>query len=147
MKVRTKSNGSLTATLVAEHPSVDLTLYRIYAKGLPSLPVSGTLVTSGQKLLTVVHADGFGTVKDGMVDRASITTSSPAAPWKFDCSIDAEHGDSGGPIVNESGQLAGIIVQFASVNVKIGSVWDNVDGCDAVNVAHPVVAEWLKQYL
>lgn len=147
VKVRTKSNGTFTATLVAEHPTVDLTLYRIDEKNLPSLPTSGTSVTSGQKLLAVVHADGFGTVKDGVVDRASITTSSPAAPWKFDCSIAAEHGDSGGPIANESGQLAGIIVQLASVNVKIGSVWDNVDGCDAVNVAHPVVTDWLKQYL
>ncbi|MED1954138.1 GH25 family lysozyme [Brevibacillus centrosporus] len=147
VKVRTKSNGTFTATLVAEHPSVDLTLYRIDAIGLPSLPVSVTSVTSGQKLLAVVHADGFGTVKSGNVDRASITTSIPPAPWKFDCSIAAKHGDSGGPAANEFGQLAGIIVQETSINVKIGSVWDNVDGCDAVNVAHPVVADWLKQYL
>lgn len=147
VKVRTKSNGTFTATLVAEHPSVDLTLYRIDAKTLPSLPVSGAPVTSGQKLLAVVHADGFGTVKAGNVDRTSITTSIPPAPWKFDCSIAARHGDSGGPAANEFGQLAGIIVQETSINVKIGSVWDNVDGCDAINVAHPVVADWIKQYL
>lgn len=147
IKVRTKSNGTFTATLVAEHPSVDLTLYRIDTKGLPSLPVSVTSVTSGQKLLAVVHADGFGTVKSGNVDRTSINTSIPPAPWKFDCSIAARHGDSGGPSANEFGQLSGIIVQETSINVKIGSLWDNVDGCDVINVAHPVVADWLKQYL
>lgn len=149
IKVRMKSSGSFTATLVADHPNanVDLMLYRIDAKNLPSLTLSNSAITSGQRLLAVVHADGFGTVKSGVVDRASITTATPAAPWKFDCSIAANPGDSGGPIVNQYGQLAGIAVQKTSVTVKNGSVSERVAGCEAINVAHPVVSGWLKNYV
>lgn len=159
--VRTKANGTLTASLVGVHPgykgadgkliNVDVALYRVtdtkVQNTLPSLPLSGQDVTTGQELLAVVHGDAYGKVKRGVVDRVSIATSSPPTPWEFDCSIDGNPGDSGGAAVNQYGELIGVIVQETNVNAKIGSVWQRVPGCEAVRVTHPVVSDWLKQYL
>ncbi|WP_419877655.1 glycoside hydrolase domain-containing protein [Brevibacillus centrosporus] len=159
--VRTRGNGLLTADLVAVHPgykgaegkivNVDVALYRVtdakLLNVLPSLPLSTQGVTAGQDLLAVVHGDAFGKVKRGAVDRVSISTSSPPTPWEFDCSIDGNPGDSGGAAVNQFGELSGVIIQETMVNAKIGSAWQRVPGCEAVKVAHPVVTDWLKQYL
>ncbi|GED35046.1 GH25 family lysozyme [Brevibacillus centrosporus] len=159
--VRTKANGTLRASLVGVHPgykgadgklvNVDVALYRVtdskLQNSLPSLPISGKGVTAGQELLAVVHGDAIGKVKRGVVDRVSISTSSPPTPWEFDCSIDGNPGDSGGAAVNQYGELIGVIIQETQVNAKIGSAWQRVPGCEAVNITHPVVANWLKQYL
>ncbi|MEC2131938.1 serine protease [Brevibacillus centrosporus] len=159
--VRTKENGTVAAGLVGVHPgfkgpdgklvNVDVALYRVtdtkLQNILPSLPLSPEAVIAGQDLLSVVHGDTFGKVKRGTVDRVSISTSSPPTPWEFDCSIDGNPGDSGGAAVNQFGELSGVIIQETMVNAKIGSAWQRVPGCEAINVAHSVVADWLKQYL
>ncbi|MDA5110527.1 ATP-binding protein [Brevibacillus thermoruber] len=50
-----------------------------------------------------------------------------------------EPGNSGGAIANLHGELAGIVVQRVSVK--------RVPGGEAVNEAHPIIRDWLKQYL
>lgn len=159
--VRTKEHGSHSAHLIAVHPgftsadgkliNVDVALYRVpdtkAQNSLPSVPIAVIGVETGQKLLAVVHGDKYGTVKRGDVDRPTINTSSPPTPFEFDCSVGSVSGDSGGGLVNQYGQVVGVIIQRTSVNAKIGSVWQRVSGCEAVNVAHPVLAEWLREYL
>ncbi|GED35029.1 GH25 family lysozyme [Brevibacillus centrosporus] len=161
IKVRTKANGTITASLVGVHPgykgedgklvNVDVALYRVtdtkLQNALPSLPLSAQGVTSGQELLAVVHGDTFGKVKRGAVDRPSISTSIPPTPWEFDSSIDGNPGDSGGAAINQYGEVIGVIVQETPVTVKISGNWTRVNGSEAVNVTHSVVANWLKQFL
>ncbi|MDR7318934.1 glycoside hydrolase domain-containing protein [Brevibacillus nitrificans] len=161
IKIRTKANGTNTSSLVGVHPgykgadgklvNVDLALYRVtdakLRDTLPSLPLSSQGVTAGQELLAVVHGDAFGKVKRGVVDRVSISTSSPPTPWEFDCSVDGNPGDSGGALVNKAGEIVGVVIQETSVNANLNGSWQRTPGCEAVNIAHSTVTEWLKKYL
>ena len=54
--------------------------------------------------------------------------------------------DSGGGLVNQYGELVGVIIQETMVGAKVDSVRQRVAGSEAVNVAHPVVLDWIKQY-
>ena len=67
--------------------------------------------------------------------------------WEFDCSIPAQHGNSGGAAVNEYGEIVGVIVNLASVGIQKGSVRESLPGCEAVNLIYPAVVEWLKKYM
>lgn len=150
IRVKTSSRTWLDAKLVAEHPtigkdSVDLALYRIEnpPKNLPYLPLSTEPISSGQKLLTVEAEYTEWITRTGEMCQVSTAKE----PWEFDCSIPAQSGNSGGAAVNEYGEVVGILVNIASVGVQKGSVRETAPGAEAVNLQHPVVAAWLKQYL
>lgn len=150
IRVKTSSRTWLDAKLVAERPpigkdSADLALYRVDSppKGLPYLPLSTVPISSGQKLLTVEAEYTEWITRTGELCRVSADKE----PWEFDCSIPAEHGNSGGAAVNEYGEVVGVIVNITSVGIQRGSVRQSVPGCEAVNLQHPVVAAWLQKYV
>ncbi|WP_134682560.1 trypsin-like peptidase domain-containing protein [Brevibacillus migulae] len=156
----TKNNGKWKAEWVADHPKVDdekggmvdLSLYRIkdpdlYGKLPYAVRDKNGRVNGNQELLSVVHGDAFGKVKRGKVDRPSITTSIPPIPWMFDCSIDANKGDSGGGVFNQFGELVGVIKRETSVNELFGSTWSRVPGCEVIQLSDPIVKEWLDQFV
>lgn len=147
MRIQTKDRAWHNVSLVAVHPRADIALCRIHEgyEGLPSLPISIRGVKSGDKLLSVGHGKQKMWAKEtGEVVREKTGDKE----WEFDCSVAGESGDSGSAIVNECGEIVGVMVQTASVSVKNAKGnWGIAVGCEAVNVTHPVVAEFLKKYL
>ncbi|GEB35324.1 GH25 family lysozyme [Brevibacillus parabrevis] len=150
IRVKTSSRDWLDATLVAEHPtigkdSIDVALYRIEnpPKSLPYLTLSTEPISNGQKLLTVEAEYTEWITRTGELCQVSAAKE----PWEFDCSIPAQYGNSGGAVVNEYGEVIGIMVNIASVGVQKGSVRQSVPGCEAVNLQHPTVSEWLKKHM
>lgn len=148
--IKTKSRQKLTATLVAEHPGigkddVDLALYRISEQpaDLPYLTVASDKLEVGQKLLTVEAEVKDWVTRTGEVCLVSVDTW----PWKFDCSIAVNKGNSGGALVNQYGQLVGIVIQMSSVTVKNGGVTKAVPGGRGINLLYPAVSEWLEKYM
>lgn len=146
MRIQTRDGAWHPIRLVARHPEADIALCA-FGNGAPRgtyLPLSTRTVQSGQKLVSVGHGRGKKWQKEtGTVDR--VTTSDK--PHEFDCSVYGEPDDSGSGILNEHGEVCGIVVQYAKVNVKNGNSWERADGCEAVNVAHPLIRDWLKQYV
>jgi hypothetical protein len=138
--VKTRGGRWIDAHLVEEHPNpdVDLALYRLATdpSGLPALVLSAVPIASDVQLVTA-HAQyrGDWVVKSGASNRTAI----PYQPWEFDHTVPVEPGNSGGVLANQYGELVGIVVQRVSVK--------GVPGGEAVNVAHPIVADWLKQFL
>lgn len=149
IRFKTNSRHWYTADMVSEHPgvgkdAVDLALYRIEnaPANLPYLPVNTEPLVTGQKLLTVEAEYTEWISRSGQLCQISTAKE----PWEFDCSIPAQHGNSGGAAVNEYGEVLGVIVNLASVGIQRGSVRESVPGCEAVNLMHPAVVEWLKKY-
>ncbi|MGG4499177.1 peptidoglycan DD-metalloendopeptidase family protein [Brevibacillus reuszeri] len=150
VRIKTNSRDWYTAVMISEHPGVEkdavvLALYRIEKTPtcLPYLPVTTEPIVSGKKLLTVGAEYTEWIVKTSEVVNISV----PKEPWEFDCSIPAKSGFSGGAAVNEYGEVAGILSNTVSVGIQRGSVRESVPGCEAVNLIHPAVVEWLKRYI
>ncbi|KNB70120.1 serine protease [Brevibacillus reuszeri] len=150
IRFKTNSRHWYTAALVSEHPgvgkdAVDLALYRIEnaPANLPYLPVNTEPLITGQKLLTVQAEYTEWITRSGQLCQISTEKE----PWEFDCSIPAQHGNSGGAAVNEYGEVIGVIVNLASVGIQKGSVRESVPGCEAVNLIYPAVVGWLKKYM
>ncbi|WP_103110498.1 GH25 family lysozyme [Brevibacillus reuszeri] len=149
IRVKTSERNWMDAMLVAEHPvigkdSVDLALYRIEnpPKNLPYLPLATEPIASGQKLLTVEAEYTEWITRTGELCQVSTTRE----PWEFDCSVPVKSGNSGGAAVNEYGEVVGIFSNVVSVGIQKGSVREGVPGGEAVNLQHPVVAEWLNKH-
>ncbi|HZG16982.1 MAG TPA: phosphodiester glycosidase family protein [Candidatus Bathyarchaeia archaeon] len=146
-RARLKNGSWYTLSFVATHPTVDIALCRIEDDHdkLPYLTLSTRGVKSGDKLVSVGHGkQKMWTKETGKVVREKTSDKE----WEFDCSIPGESGDSGSAILNEYGEIVGVIVQHAWVPEKKDDGWEvRVDGSEAVNVAHPIVMDWLKQYL
>ncbi|WP_235615885.1 peptidoglycan DD-metalloendopeptidase family protein [Brevibacillus reuszeri] len=150
IRFKTNSRHWYTADMISEHPgvgkdSVDLALYRIEnaPASLPYLLVNTEPLVTGQKLLTVEAEYTEWISRSGQLCQISTAKE----PWEFDSSIPAQHGNSGGAAVNEYGEVVGVIVNLASVGIQRGSVRESVPGCEAVNLMHPAVVEWLKKYM
>lgn len=145
MRIQTKDRAWHNVSLVAVHPEADIALCRIHKgyEGLPSLPISIRGAKSGDKLLSVGHGKQKMWAKEtGEVVREKTGDKE----WEFDCSVAGESGDSGSAIVNECGEIVGVMVQTASVSVKDAKGnWGIAVGCEAVNVTHPMIREWIKQ--
>ncbi|WP_289138406.1 peptidoglycan DD-metalloendopeptidase family protein [uncultured Brevibacillus sp.] len=150
IRFKTNSRHWYTADMVSEHPgvgkdAVDLALYRIEnaPANLPYLPVNTEPLVTGQKLLTVEAEYTEWITRSGQLCQISTAKE----PWEFDCSIPAQHGNSGGAAVNEYGEVVGVIVNLAFVGIQKGSVRESSPGCEAVNLIYPAVVEWLKKYM
>lgn len=91
--------------VVAFDPDHDIALLRIEAKDLPALPL-GEAVSVGDRVVAIGHPLGLSdTVSDGLISAVRRVTptlevlqiSAPIAP-----------GSSGGPLLNERGEVIGI---------------------------------------
>lgn len=148
--VKTQDKKKLTATLVSEHPGigkeeVDLALYRIdnAPATLPYLVLATDKLQLGEKLMTVEAENTKQTVRAGIACELSNATW----PWKFDSSLPVDKGNSGGAIVNQYGEMIGIVIQTSSVMVKNGNVSEQVPGGRGINLLYPAVNDWLRKYV
>ena len=105
-------------------PRLDLALIRILGVGLPSAPLanSDSLVV-GQRLLAIGVPAGQGTMLTDA--RLSAVRTEDGVRW-LQMSVPVSPGASGGPIVNDQGDVVGLVVVGAR------------GGVDHLNVAIPI---------
>lgn len=147
VKVKFKNGQSYTANPIATHPDADLALYQINEfEAIPSLPyleLTTDAIKTGTELVSVGNPkSSTWVVKTGKVCRE---VANPV--WEFDYAIDVDNGNSGGGLINQYGEVVGIIVQKTSVIQTIGSSSSLVAGGEAISVTHPTIQKWIKDTL
>ena len=107
---------SFTAKVVGTDPASDLAVVKIDAKDLPTLPFGDSdAVRIGDVVLAVGNPLGVGeTVTSGIISAKGRTTPGDPDAYEDFLQTDApiNHGNSGGALVNTSGQLIGINSQI-----------------------------------
>src|ERR1051326_1078391 len=144
IKVELPDNRTYTAKLVGSDPPSDLAVLKIDAKDLPTLPLGDSdKVRVGDPVLAVGNPLGIGqTVTSGIVSAKGRQTGVSDGSFEDFLQTDAaiNRGNSGGALVNTSGQLIGINSQILSPsggNIGIGFAIP-------VNMAKAVMDQLLK---
>jgi serine protease Do len=127
IKVELTDNRTFTAKLVGSDPPSDLAVLKIDAKNLPTLTMGDSdKVRVGDPVLAVGNPMGIGqTVTSGIVSAKSRTTGLSDGSFEDFLQTDAaiNRGNSGGALVNTTGELIGINSQILSPsggNIGIG---------------------------
>jgi serine protease Do len=127
IKVETTDNRTFTAKLVGSDPPSDLAVLKIEAKDLPTLSLGDSdKVRVGDFVLAVGNPLGIGqTVTSGIVSAKGRATGLSDGSFEDFLQTDAaiNRGNSGGALVNTSGELIGINSQILSPsggNIGIG---------------------------
>src|ERR1044072_7196102 len=127
IKVELTDNRTFTAKLVGSDPPSDLAVLKIDAKDLPILALGDSdKVRVGDPVLAVGNPLGVGqTVTSGIVSAKGRQTGVSDGSFEDFLQTDAaiNRGNSGGALVNTSGQLIGINSQILSPsggNIGIG---------------------------
>jgi Do/DeqQ family serine protease len=109
-----------TAKVVGTDPLTDLAVVKVDAKDLPTLPLGDSdAVRVGDVVLAVGDPMGIGeTVTSGIISAKGRRTDLGGNSYEDFLQTDApiNHGNSGGALVNTSGQLIGINSQILSAN-------------------------------
>lgn len=127
IKVEMNDNRTYTATLVGSDQPSDLALLKIEVKSLPSLSLGDSdKVRVGDVVLAVGNPLGIGqTVTAGIISAKGRATGLSDGSFEDFLQTDAaiNRGNSGGALVNTSGELVGINSQILSPsggNIGIG---------------------------
>lgn len=127
IKVELTDNRTFTAKLVGSDPPSDLAVLKIDAKDLPTLSLGDSdKVRVGDAVLAVGNPLGIGqTVTSGIVSAKGRATGLSDGSFEDFLQTDAaiNRGNSGGALVNVSGELIGINSQILSPsggNIGIG---------------------------
>jgi len=127
IKVELTDNRTFTAKLVGSDPPSDLAVLKIDAKDLPTLSLGDSdKVRVGDAVLAVGNPLGIGqTVTSGIVSAKGRATGLSDGSFEDFLQTDAaiNRGNSGGALVNISGELIGINSQILSPsggNIGIG---------------------------
>jgi Do/DeqQ family serine protease len=127
IKVELTDNRTFTAKLVGSDPPSDLAVLKIDAKNLPSLSLGDSdKVRVGDPVLALGNPLGIGqTVTSGIVSAKGRATGLSDGSFEDFLQTDAaiNRGNSGGALVNTSGELIGINSQILSPsggNIGIG---------------------------
>jgi serine protease Do len=127
IKVELTDNRTFTAKLVGSDPPSDLAVLKIDAKDLPTLQLGDSdRVRVGDPVLAVGNPLGIGqTVTSGIVSAKGRQTGLSDGSFEDFLQTDAaiNRGNSGGALVNTSGELIGINSQILSPsggNIGIG---------------------------
>ncbi|HMM48434.1 MAG TPA: trypsin-like peptidase domain-containing protein [Miltoncostaeaceae bacterium] len=107
-----------TATVRRTATGADLSLLRIRAPEAPALALVDDL-TAGTPVVSLgfgradawddpSRPEGFPAVRHGRIERSGMLADPPRAATVV--SMDVQHGDSGGPVVDDLGHLRGIVV-------------------------------------
>jgi serine protease Do len=127
IQVELSDRRTFTATLVGSDPASDLAVIRIDAKGLAALPLGDSGKTRvGDVVLAFGNPLGVGqTVTMGIVSAKGRATGLGDGSFEDFLQTDApiNQGNSGGALVNTSGELVGINSQILSPsggNIGIG---------------------------
>ena len=127
IKVELTDNRTFTAKLVGSDPPSDLAVLKIEANGLPTVNVGDSdKVRVGDVVLALGNPLGIGqTVTSGIVSAKGRATGLSDGSFEDFIQTDASinRGNSGGALVNTSGELIGINSQILSPsggNIGIG---------------------------
>jgi Do/DeqQ family serine protease len=127
IRVETTDNRTYTAKLVGSDPPSDLAVLKIDATGLPTIPMGNSdRVRVGDAVLAIGNPLGVGqTVTSGIVSAKGRATGLSDGSFEDFLQTDAaiNRGNSGGALVNTSGELIGINSQILSPsggNIGIG---------------------------
>ena len=127
IRVELTDNRTFTAKLVGSDPPSDLAVLKIDAKSLPTLTLGDSdKVRVGDPVLAVGNPMGIGqTVTSGIVSAKGRSTGLSDGSFEDFLQTDAaiNRGNSGGALVNTSGELIGINSQILSPsggNIGIG---------------------------
>ena len=127
IKVELTDNRTFTARLVGSDAPSDLAVLKIEASGLPTVPVGDSdKVRVGDVVLALGNPMGIGqTVTSGIVSAKGRATGLSDGSFEDFLQTDAaiNRGNSGGALVNTSGELIGINSQILSPsggNIGIG---------------------------
>lgn len=114
--VRDQQGNFYKAEIVAQDPNRDLAILRV-AGSFPSLRIARSeTVTKGQRVMTVGYPQvsiqgNESKVTDGVI--SSFSGVNNDANW-FQISTPIQGGNSGGPLVTETGQVVGVVVATAN---------------------------------
>jgi len=118
VQVELPDRRTFTAKVVGTDPASDLAVVKIPAKGLPTLPLGDSdNVKVGDVVLAIGNPLGVGeTVTSGIISAKGRTTERGNDSYQDFLQTDApiNHGNSGGALVNTTGQLIGINSQILS---------------------------------
>ncbi|HKG46269.1 MAG TPA: DegQ family serine endoprotease [Pyrinomonadaceae bacterium] len=127
IKVELTDNRTFTARLVGSDPPSDLAVLKVDARNLPAISMGDSdKVRVGDAVLAVGNPLGIGqTVTSGIVSAKGRTTGISDGSFEDFLQTDAaiNRGNSGGALVNTSGELIGINSQIMSPtggNIGIG---------------------------
>jgi serine protease Do len=127
IKVELTDNRTFTAKLVGSDPPSDLAVLKVDAKDLPTLTLGDSdRVRVGDPVLAIGNPMGIGqTVTSGIVSAKGRQTGLSDGSFEDFLQTDAaiNRGNSGGALVNTSGELIGINSQILSPsggNIGIG---------------------------
>ena len=127
IKVEMTDNRTFTAKLVGSDPPSDLAVLKVDAKDLPTLSLGDSdRVRVGDPVLAIGNPMGIGqTVTSGIVSAKGRQTGLSDGSFEDFLQTDAaiNRGNSGGALVNTSGELIGINSQILSPsggNIGIG---------------------------
>jgi serine protease Do len=127
IRVEMTDNSTFTAKLVGSDPPSDLAVLKIDAKNLPTVAMGDSdRVRVGDPVLALGNPMGIGqTVTSGIVSAKGRTTGLSDGSFEDFLQTDAaiNRGNSGGALVNTSGELIGINSQILSPsggNIGIG---------------------------
>ncbi len=155
------------ASVVATDPSNDLALLRIGNKNLKFLPLPAAIGSTGIAQGQKVYALGFPAAKimgeEVKITEGIISSKSGAGGdiSKYQISAAVNHGNSGGPLIDEQGNLVGVIYAKSTIAESAGyaikgsyleAFLKNIDGFEYPNLSNTMkdtsftdkVALWKK---
>jgi len=101
--------------ILAVSPRDDLAVCRIAATGLPALPVVVD-ARPGLRLHALSHPDAaFYSFTDGILSRSFVHRADGQAKTMFSTTVDFAVGSSGGPLVDDRGNVVGIVSSTLAV--------------------------------
>lgn len=101
--------------ILAANKANDVALLRIKASNLPALPLRDT-APAGAAIYCYSHpANSFGCLSEGIISRYHKTHTEHATGVFMQITADFAKGSSGGPILDESGCLIGLVSSTSTV--------------------------------
>jgi S1-C subfamily serine protease len=108
VKVKMNGNISLTAKVLKTNPAADLALLKVDVQDIPVLPLATQESSLGDEVIAIGTPGDISleqTVSKGIISGKRIFDGKKF--WQTDVSINP--GNSGGPLINENGEITGII--------------------------------------
>ncbi|WP_139491368.1 trypsin-like peptidase domain-containing protein [Brevibacillus dissolubilis] len=125
-------NGQIyNAVLVKKHDKADLAILRLETPEVfPCLRLSeNSDIKSTEEILTIGHPHNeTWKACSGKISREQV----PNQPWEFEMKLEVRSGNSGGPVINQQGDIIGVVVQ--TTGTELG---------EAISVVY--FKDWIKE--